>query len=351
MNSSCFRADAISARQGGRPSQRKLHTCGLLVALCLTWSQAALGSPWVLKKHGMVVGLTAGTQFATSEFLPRERDGKHQAFPLNGRFEAYFLELSGRYGLGRGFEVAAKVEFKGISFSSDPVLIQDGTESISPREANEQTFDFSQRAAGLGDIRLGVAYQHLKRQIRLASTVWVKIPGGYRQPRATFREDQPSPDQINDDVALGDGQVDLQYALEAGTVIRKTRTLFEVDAGYRARFNGPGHQVFGLVKIGQLVGRNVLLFVSLDGAYTIFSGERLGNSFIAKDPDQPKNAFMKDNVEQVPLRLDRDFLILSGGALFRFGGPEWVARVSHTFLGQNFSRITSISLGLLVSFG
>jgi hypothetical protein len=43
-------------------------------------------------------------------------------------------------------------------------------------------------------------------------------------------------------VALGDGQVDLEYTLQLGSYIGRTRTVLEANAGYRVRFNGPGHQ-------------------------------------------------------------------------------------------------------------
>ena len=329
----------------GRLSSGLLATVVLVGAVSL--ARPADASPWILKKGSIVVGLNAGGQFARKEFLP---DGKLQRFPLRGAADNYFLEVGGRYGLGGGFEISARTLLKGISYQSDAVLLPGNPPPKTLAENRAAVFDFSQRAVGLADIYVGLGYQHLKKPLRLASSLELKFPTGYRKPRETFNQGTPAPDRIGDDVTLGDGQVDLQYKLELGVFIRATRSVLQLDAGYRARFNGPGHQAIGQIKIGQMIGRFLLLYAAVNGARTVFDGEVIGKSYIAVNPDVLAKDYAGTDIKEVELTLDRDFVEVSGGAILRFARREWVLRVAHTVLGKNYSQLTSVSIGMLISF-
>lgn len=78
----------------------------------------------------------------------------------------------------------------------------------------------------------------------------------------------------------------------------------------------------------------------------------IGRSFVAIDPSQPADQFSFDNnVEQRLLRLDRTFVTIFGGLIARVGGREWVVRVSRVLWGKNYSQLTSVTFGVLMSFG
>ncbi len=324
----------------------RLVLCTLLAMIVC--SSQAVASPWILPDGVKVFQLTAGTEFATGEFLP---DGTQQAFPLNGRFDSYFLQLNGRYGIGHNLELGLRTQFKGVSYTSDSVLLFDGDFGAADEaELRNSVFSFSRGAIGLSDIHFSLGYQHLDGAVRLASVAELKVPTGYQAPRATFRDDDPNPDNLTDDVTLGDGQLDLLYSLQAGIFINKTLTLIELNAGYNARFNGPGHQGLAQIKLGQAIDEHIFFFISARGAMTLFDGDTLGDGFIAIDPSVDANAFTTDNITTIPLTRDRDYLFIEGGAILRFSGRELIIQASRAILGANFPELTGVSIGTLLVF-
>lgn len=311
-------------------------------------SPRAAASPWVLPKGVVGIGITAGAGLADSEFLA---NGRYQRFPLEGRFDSYFLQADARFGVGSGIEVFFKTQAKGISYQSSPVLLFDpSSPPTTPDEYRSSLFNFSRRAVGLADIYLGAAFQHLVSPLRIASVLTVKVPTGYVSPRETFRNGSKVPGQVADDVTLGDGQVDIDYSLQLGYVVQASRTLFELDLGYRARLNGPGHQALGTFKLGQLIGRHVFLFAEADAAINLFQGEAIGSTFVARDPSIPADRFTPDNIEELTFRLDRSYVTVGGGIILRVQGREWVLRASRVVWGRNYSALTTLSLGVILSF-
>ena len=318
------------------------------LVVCVGFVQSANATAWILPKGKLVLGLAGDVSFATSEFLP---DGEHRDFPLHGRFESYSLQLSGRYGLPHGFELSVQTAIKGVVFQQDPVILVGDPPPSTTDGYRAAVYDFSERRLGLADLYIAVGHQHLKAPLRISSFLEVKLPTGYDKPQATFRGDDPLPQNQTDDVSLGDGQLDLTYRLHLGYVFKPTLTILELAAGYRVRVNGPGHQVIGRFKLGQLISRYVVLLGGVDTALTLFSGDVIGKSFIAKDASVPAASFGLDNVEQRLLRLDRTFVSVSGGLIARVAGREWVLRVSRVLWGKNYSQLTSLTLGVLMSFG
>jgi len=318
----------------------------LLASLCTADAHA---SPWVLEKGVVGVGVHAGASFATSEFLP---DGRAQSFPLNGKFDGYFLQVDARFGVGNGLELSFKGLLKGISYQADSVLlVNNAMPPGSPQGYRDALLEFSRRALGLSDVYLGLSHQHAKAPFRLASRLELKLPTGYVAPRETFKGGAPGPGLVADDVTLGDGQLDLDYKLQFGFVIPRSSTLFQLDVGYRARFNGPGHQFLGAFKLGQAVGKHLFFFLETDAAINLFEGEPIGVTYVAKDPSVPAAQFTADNIETQPLRLDRSYFAIGAGAIVRIDRREWVLRVSQVLWGRNYSKLTTVSLGVLLSFG
>ena len=65
----------------------------------------------------------------------------------------------------------------------------------------------------------------------------------------------------------------------------------------------------------------------------------------------PAAQFTADNIETQPLRLDRSYFAMGAGAIVRIDRREWVLRVSQVLWGRNYSKLTTVSLGVLLSFG
>jgi len=303
----------------------------------------------VARKGTTVISINAGADFATSEFLP---DGKNQDFPLDGNFNSYFLSVAGRYGFPMGFELSLKATLKGVSYRADPILlvVDPSNPPQTLQEHRDAILNFTEQDFGLADLHLGVAHQHLKAPVVIASHLILKVPAGYSKPTGTFRDDTPGSANIQDDVALGDGQVDLEYSLQLGYVIPPTKTVLELDAGYRVRFGGPGHQFAGLFKVGQFITKYVLLYGGLETAITLFDGDEVGKSFVAIDPSVPAGSFPVTNISPIPLTLDRDYLMVRAGVIVRVLKREWVLNFAHTAWGKNVTRTTGFSLGVILPF-
>lgn len=309
-------------------------------------AQGVMASPWILPQGVVVLQLSAGTDFAEREYLP---DGTLQRFPLNGRFESHHFSVGARYGLVEDLELHFNTQLKGVNYNADPVIIlEDGAAPLTGDEARAQVLNFNRRAAGLGDLNVGLGYQHLRGALNISSNVHVKIPTGYIAPRETFIDGNP--EELGDDVTIGDGQLDLRYTLAIGAFFTRTLTLVELNMGYNLRFNGPGHQWMGQLKLGQALSDRVFLFTSARGAYTLFQGEVIGDSVVARDPGIDADDFTPDNVTAIALTLDRDYLIAEAGVILRFEGREIIVSGSRTVLGANFPQLTGVTVTTLLAF-
>ncbi|MEO1272714.1 MAG: hypothetical protein AAFX99_31895, partial [Myxococcota bacterium] len=227
------------------------------IVTCAAPSDVA-ASPWVLPEGVTVLRLSGGIDFADSEFLP---DGTNQAYPLNGRFESYYFEMEGRYGVLPKLEVGLKLQFKGVSYNSDPLLNPPAADDPGLSDYREEVISFSRRDVGLADIYLSAGYQHATGAVNLSSTLVLKVPSGYTSPQETFADGEPNQKSVEDDVALGDGKASLEYRLHLGRFFTSTLSLIQISAGYEARFNGPGHRAVGNIKLGQGVEERLYLFL------------------------------------------------------------------------------------------
>ncbi len=195
------------------------HASALFVTLIafVAWPTDGRASAWLVDDDELTLGLTYDFQHAESEFLP---NGTHQEFPLNGTYSGSQLTFETRYGISEKFELAGKVAFKHVSYQTDPVILEP-EEFASGAAANDAIFAFSESALGAGNVRLAGRYQLLDLDgiLVMSSDTELKLPTGYDEPEATFKDDTtPSPDQIRDDVALGDGQTDITQTLQTRSV-------------------------------------------------------------------------------------------------------------------------------------
>lgn len=318
----------------------------LVALLAMATPRDAAATPWVLPEGLTVLRLGGGVDFADSEYLP---DGTHQSYPLDGRFESYYAEIEGRYGLAKRLEVGLKLQFKGVSYNSDPLLNPPDDANPGLRDYREEVISFSRRDIGLADIYLSANVQHLTGAVNLASGLVLKLPSGYTSPQETFADGQPS-QNVQDDVTLGDGKTSLEYRLHLGRFFSSTLTLFQLSAGYEARFNGPGHRAVGTLKLGQGVEERLFFFLGANTAITVFEGEPIGTGFVAVDPEVSALDFTAENVEVIDATLDASYLTAEFGALLRLGDRELTLSVSRVLWGKNFPELTSVGLGTILIF-
>ena len=300
-------------------------------------------SPWTVPEDQTVLDVAYDFQFATHEFIP---DGTFQRFPVDGRFVSNTLRIGARYGISERLEIGALANFKSVSYTADPVILE-LPEEVTLQSARESIVDFNDNEFGAGDVLIGGRYNFVKKAFAAANELQLKLPTGYRTPQGTFDQQTGA---VADDVTLGDGQADLEDAILLGLFIPQSRTFARLDAGFRLRFGGPGHQVFGTAKLGQFIGKNVLLFAGVNGAYTVTEGEVIGTTFVATEFDLTADELAAgQNVEPVDLRLDKDWLQAEGGVLLVVArGVEVQAAYQRIVVGRNIPAINTFSVGTTV---
>lgn len=323
-------------------------------------------SPWTLPRGAIVVTGAYSYQTATEEFLDT---GGARNFPLRGRYVGNNYSLNVRLAPVEGLELELGVPLRTVSYTSDPVL-------LLPRPAGsaEGELDYYQRnvinltrsSSGLGDLAVAARWRARLRPFPLALELRAKVPTGYEPPQGTFgARPQTSqeftsdvrrwvtPDNVRDDVTLGDGQLDLGLNVLLGYAFR-TRTFVRVDAGYNLRLGGAGDQVVGALRAGQGLGDRVLLYAWGQLAYTVTEGRVIGVSVAAANPDLPASEYAgADNLLLRELRLERDQLDVGGGVIVRITRDiEINLGYARTLWGRNTAATNSLtaSLGVRTQF-
>jgi hypothetical protein len=316
----------------------------LLTLLFLLAPGAASASPWTLPNDEFALGLDYNFQFADREYL---QDGTLQPFPLDGRFESSSIRVSGRYGFTEKFEGAFRTTFKQVTFEADPVILG-VPEQMDLQPLNDAVLDFTRSNIGAGDLFLMGRYNFIETNVVITTETELKVPTGYEQPSGTFEEgEEPSTTTVEDDVTLGDGQTDLTQSMLFGAYIPPSRTFVRLDAGYSVRFGTPGHQLVGLFSVGQFIGENLLLFASVDSAYTLFDGDDIGRSVITNSPEKGPGELTEDDVVATPITLDRDWVKVEAGGIITIRDIEVRLGYGQILWGQNIPKIQSFNLGLI----
>ncbi len=317
-------------------------------------SVALAGSPWLLDQDKSVIQFDFRSEFADREFLP---DGENQKFPLRGRFQGQSLGFNFRYGLGHDLELGFAGSYKTLAYVSEPVTVVSqqaaGGTQILP------TFSLSEEEQGLGDLLLSVRYNLLKGAVLITPEIEVKIPTGYAGPAGTFANDNPGiqTDEdgafveqtqgnvpVLDDLALGDGQVDVTGAMLFGTYIKPTKTFGKADAGFKMRFGGPAPTATYGAKLGQFIGNRFVLFAGVSGEQRLGKGEPIGISFATKLPETSPQYFPVQNFQLYTLRRDRSFTEVSGGGLLRLKDYEIILSGGKILDGKNIAESVFVSL-------
>jgi hypothetical protein len=340
---------------------RAVAIASTAVALCGV-AAPAQASPWLLREDQVVVSGRFDYQRARREFLDEYRS---QLYPLEGKLRATTFDITGRVGIIDEFELELSVPLRVISYTSNPVILLPAPMGATQFDYyQENIIDLSRGVAGVGDIRLSGRYQLWRGAFASSFQLQLKTPTGYAGPAGTFGS-QPRdaedfqdnvgtyvrPENVQDDVTLGDGQVDLGAMMLVGWAL-PTKTFLRLDAGYLLRLGGAGDQVVGSFRVGQALGSRVLITAGTRMAYSVQDGETIGVSVAAEDPELPAEEYGgTTNLRLREVPLDHDRLSLGMGVIVRIGSSvETYVNYSRIVWGRNISAVETISMGVGVRF-
>ena len=339
------------------------HVARVALALCFVAlaPDTAAASPWTLRRGQIAVVAGFDYQWAESEFLD-DRGFSPQSFSLDGIYRSSSVILGARAGLTDQLELELQLPLRIVSYAADPVILvptaDAGMEPIDDFVARN-IIDFSRTRQGLGDIVLSGRYGLIRNPLALALELRIKTPTGHDGPQGTFG-DRPldaqdfldnaatyvQPGNVRDDVVLGDGQVDIQSSVLLG-VSFPSRTFMRLDAGFNARV-GAGQQIVAAFKVGQLIGKRILLFADTRFVYSVTPGPRIGISVAAIDPELPAEEYLgTNNLLLRELRLERDAWDVSVGGIVRITDTvELNLAYQRTIWGRNTAALNSLYLAL-----
>lgn len=319
----------------------------LLLAIALAVPATVHASPWTLPRGTASLSLSADIQTARDEF---RRSADRVPYPLDGRYTASNLRIGARYGISDRTEIAGSLFVGSVSFQADEVYLPElfGIEPTGRPEQTDGILSIDRRTIGIGDLRLALRH----RISPLARTVWaveaeLKLPTGYDAPEGVFNDDDPTLG-VADDVTLGDAQTDLTLRLHMGTV-PVNNWFIRADAGFRARFFGPGQQIVGGFKTGVRLADVVVPYAWTDAEHTITEGEVVGTTFLFDDPALDARDVTLANFVGRDYRLDRTVVRAGGGIIFAFGDREFDLGYGLTVWGKNTGRIHTVSLGTTIA--
>lgn len=248
---SCSRSERIENR-ARRPRRLARGFAGVVLLLCALGGEVR-ASPWALPSGRLAVTGSVDYSFATREFLDARRA---RPFPLEGFFQSTTFNLGSRYGLGRGWDLEVNIPVKVVSYASEPVILLPPAPDVPVFDGfQENVIDPSRTEAGIANIEAAVRKQWLRGPAVFSTQLVAKIPAGYQGPAGTFGEspttqeeflENPArfvrPENVRDDVTLGDGQVDLTAWLHGGASTSEGLFL-RAAIGYRLRLDGAADQV------------------------------------------------------------------------------------------------------------
>jgi hypothetical protein len=335
--------------------------CRLGGLLLLTaWPGLALATPWTLPRGKAAIVGGFSFSWADEEFF---ESGPKRRFPLNGAYRAASFTLSGRTGFTDRLELEASVPLSVVSYTSDPVILLPrpaGSEGDELDYYQQNIINLGRTVAGVGDFTIAGRYRWTLSPIAVATEIRVKAPSGYPRPAGTFGERPASAEQflaevgrfarpgnVEDDVTLGDGQLDLSALIHAGFTL-PSRTFVRGAIGYELRLGGAGDRVIGELRAGQQLGPSVLVFGGARLARTVQSGAVIGVSVAAIDPTLPAEDYRgAENLLLRELRLERDSLDVGGGFIFRLT-PDVELNLAYeqVIWGRNTAASRSVSIGL-----
>lgn len=331
--------------------------------LLLLWCSlptAALASPWTLPAGRLLVLGGFDLQEASSEFIDR---GPVRAFPLNGEYLASSFTLGARLGITDRLELEASLPFRLLAYRSDPVLLLGGGGEASLDFFQNNIIDLSQTNGGVGDLNLAGRYRFYSGAFLATGEVRLKAPTGYRGPAGTFGVDPRTvedfaaavgevvrPDRVEDDVTLGDAQLDVSGSLLVGAAF-DSGTFLRAGVGYNLRLGGAGDQLLADLRFGQGISESLLIYGGGQLAYSVQAGDSIGVTVAAIDPDLPAQDYGGlTNLRPTIKRLASDSLEVGGGVIFRLSdATEINLGYQRVVWGRQISATNTVSIGLALA--
>lgn len=341
----------------------------LLAAALVSLAPSAAHAQWTLPRGDVVVGVGGEVGWADREFFGFDDSPGNEPiegarpFPLRGRYVGGGLRLGVRAGFTDDLELELSLPLHIVSYQSDPVLLVP-----QPEGDPEPSLDYYQRNVvhlaqtvwGLADVGFAARYRWLASPLAIATEVRLKMPSGYRGPVGTFGDRPTSaqdfvenvgtyvaPGNVQDDVTLGDGQMDITARMLFGAAF-PTRTFVRVELGYNLRLGDAGDQLVAALRAGQSIERIVLLYAGVSLAYTVEPGRVIGVSVAAIDPELPASEYGGTaNLLLREVRLQRDALDVGVGVILRVT-PEVELNLGYSQIvwGRNTAEVRSVHLGL-----
>ena len=319
-------------------------------------------NPWLLPPDTIVVSGRYDYAYANQEFLAS--DGTLTDFSLNGEYQASSYTLGARIGVTEYLEIEFAMPFKSVSYEADPLILNPSVDSGQAAfdYYQENIINFNQTVMGFGDLMLAGRFRLSTYPIASSIELKITAPTGYRGPQGTFGEapanvesflDQAEelarPENIRDDVTLGDGVLSVQPQLHLGY---GTASGFftRLSGGVQVRNQGAGDLLNAEFKIGQLALPWLLIYAGGYYEKTITQGKSIGVSVAAEDASLPASDYNGfNNLKPIVVNLDRDLLVLPVGILLK-PQPTVDLTVSYAPIvwGRNVARSHIVSVGVSI---
>lgn len=359
-----------------RTPQFKSSLFSLIIAgVAIAASARVEASPWVLRPGRIAVSTGAYYQYANSEFFAERANGRafngEVPFSLRGQFHSGTTFVSLRAAIVDRFEFDLNIPLRVVSYTADPVLLLPRPADFMGVESDyyrQNIINLSRATAGVADINLALRYQLVNRSpFVMAAELRFKMPTGYAAPQGTFGDRPTSaadflaragelvrPENIRDDVTLGDAQLDVAASLLFGLGF-STGTFLRLDAGFVARTEGAGQQLQGSFRVGQSIGRFFVFFAGLNGQLSVTQGRVIGVSVAAIDPTLAASQYGRGgdptfNLLLREVRLDRDILDGTAGVIMRLSpSTELNLSYTRTLVGRNVSATNTLAASVSIN--
>ncbi len=248
---------------------------------------------WTAQQNTFYDKLALNYYYAGDDF---DADGHRKDTPDNGKFTDYNISNYFEFGLLDNLTVINSLTYKWLE--------------------NDNDFSTSE-GYGIGDIDLGLRYKLLDSEKTgiISTQLLVKIPGPYDK---------------DDDLPLGNDQFDTEIKMLYGRSLYPVIPgYFNVELGYRWRFEDPSDEIRYLIEFGVDITKSIFTRAKLDGIYSIDNGRRT---------DSSGNPTTTNNFDLGKLDLTLGYKIT----------PAWGVEVSYVpaIYGQNTAAGATYTMGI-----
>lgn len=204
--------------------------------LLLGVAGACHAGAWTQQKGKLYDRLALNWYYADDQF---DKSGHREDFPANGTFRDYNANNYIEYGLTDRLTLINSLYFKYIEKEDDTTRMT---------------------TSGVGDIDLAAKVKLYEGRLGVISTQGlVKIPEAYDR---------------HDPLPLGNGQYDIEVRLLYGrSLYPYIPGYYNVEAGYRWRFDAPSDEFKYLVEFGMDITKKLYGRVKLDGILSMDNGD------------------------------------------------------------------------------